>query len=82
MKALQKFSKEYLENCKSLKPEEIIQFLQDFTNLHSQPTKSKPKLISIKVPENLLDLFRKKADLEGIAYQTQIKKLMYSWLKT
>jgi predicted DNA binding CopG/RHH family protein len=56
--------------------------LQDFTNLHSQPTKSKPKLISIKVPENLLDLFRKKADLEGIAYQTQIKKLMYSWLKT
>ena len=85
MKALQLFSSEYLKNCRSMSAHEIIQFLADFGQLHnsiqapSSPS-SKSKLISIKIPENLLSAFRIKAGLAGKPYQTQIKQLMVQWL--
>jgi predicted DNA binding CopG/RHH family protein len=41
---------------------------------------NKTRLISLKVPEDLLDAFRTKAELHGVRYQTQIKKLMRRWL--
>ncbi len=82
MKALQKFTPEYLEECKKMKPDQIARFLEDFRLLHGGlPPKEASKLISIKIPESLLRTFRKKCDLQGTAYQTQIKKLMLDWLQ-
>ncbi len=78
MKAVQKFSKEYLELCRSMTPAQIIQFLEDFRTLHVPPEKS--QLISIKIPPSLLGTFKTQCKLEGIPYQTQIKKLMVEWL--
>lgn len=78
MKAIQYFSDDYLEQCKNLSYEEIIEFLENFRIL--QEEKTKMKLISIKVPEDLLSTFKLKARLKNIPYQTQIKKLMSEWL--
>lgn len=78
-KALQKFTPEYLEECKKMSPLEILNFIENFRNLIlAQP--SKTKLISLKVEEDLLDTFRKKCELSGLKYQTQIKKLMRDFL--
>jgi uncharacterized protein (DUF4415 family) len=79
-RALQKFSKEYLDQCKEMKPEEIVRFVEDFRILYGQSKPSKSKLISIKIPEDLLEAFRTKANLSGVPYQTQIKNLMAQWL--
>lgn len=79
MKALQRFSDEYLERCGELSPDQILQFLEDFRQLHaSRPLPS--KLISLKVPVDLLRAFRAKAEMQGTPYQTQIKALMKSWV--
>ncbi len=105
-RTIQYFSDEYLDQCKSIKPEQIIKFLEEFQTLHlksrpinkalSEPASvtsiespartpalqksEKSKLISIKIPEDLLSEFKSKAQLNGIAYQTQIKKLMRGWI--
>ncbi len=81
MKALQYLSKEYLERCALMNPEQIIQFLEDFRTLHFEAKPKKSRLISIKVPENLLETFKAKAKLHGIPYQTQIKRLMLEWMR-
>ena len=82
MRPLQHFSKDYLEKCRSMRPEQIIRFLDDFRTLHAQRERPpKSRLISIKVPEPLLEAFKTKARLSGIAYQTKIKRLMSLWLE-
>jgi predicted DNA binding CopG/RHH family protein len=79
MKALQKFSDEYLESCRAMTPDQIIQFLDDFRRLHgTRPAPS--KLISIKVPADLLNVFKAKATIANTPYQTQIKALMKAWV--
>lgn len=80
MKAVQYFTAEYLERCRELSPDEIARFLDEFRRLHGKG-KSRSKLISMKVPEDLLSTFKTRAKLEGIPYQTQIKKLMANWLE-
>jgi len=80
MKAVQYFSDEYLEQCKKMTPEQIVRFLDDFRQLQGVQPESRSKLISLKVPEDLLRAFRTRCDMEGVKYQTQIKKLMSSWL--
>jgi hypothetical protein len=81
-KAVQYFSDEYLEQCRKMSGKEIVEFLEGFRELHGgSPTSSKSKLISMKVPEDLLGTFRKKCELNGIPYQTQVKRLMADWLK-
>lgn len=81
-RSIQKFSTEYLESCRQLKPHDILTFLEDFRLLHSNSQKDKSKLISIKIPRSLLEAFRKKALLNSTPYQTQIKKLMMDWLSS
>ena len=79
MKAVQRFTDEYLESCREMTPDQIVGFLDDFRRLHgSRPAPS--KLISMKVPTDLLRAFRAKAELAGTPYQTQIKKLMKAWV--
>jgi predicted DNA binding CopG/RHH family protein len=79
MKAVQYFSAEYLERCKKMKPIEILEFLESFRLLHAP--KSPSKLISMKVPENLLSAFKRRCQLSNIPYQTQLKRLMKHWLE-
>ena len=80
MRPVQKFSDEYLERCRELTHDEIVRFLDDFRRIHGK-IPSQSRLISMKVPEDLLAAFKAKSRLCGIPYQTQIKKLMTAWLK-
>ncbi|MDH3511847.1 MAG: hypothetical protein OER85_13415 [Gammaproteobacteria bacterium] len=80
MKAVQHFSDEYLQQCQEMTPDQIIRFLDDFRQLHGAATPSRSKLISIKIPENLLRAFKARASLAGTPYQTQIKALMKAWV--
>ena len=82
-KAVQFFTPESLERAQEMSTEEIVEFLENFRELHSKTVESgstKSKHISIKVPEHLLHSFKAAAELEGIKYQTLIKKLMKDWL--
>lgn len=84
MRPVQYFTPEYLAQCRQMTPDQIIRFLEDFRRLNAgrgegfAPAKS--RLISLKVPGDLLDAFRTKARLAGRPYQTQIKLLMKAWL--
>ena len=79
MKAIQRFSDEYLESCRDMTADQIIQFLDDFRRLHGgRPAAS--KLISLKVPTDLLSAFKTKAAMANTPYQTRIKALMRAWV--
>jgi len=78
VKPLQYFSDAYLEQCRNANTESILEFLESFRLLQAPPARS--KLISLKIPEILLDSFRRKCELEDVRYQTQIKQLMRDWL--
>jgi len=78
MRPVQYFSDEYLERCKGMTTEQILEFLEAFRRMQEKPKRS--KLISIKVPEPMLESFKQKSALEGIKYQTKIKALMQNWL--
>ena len=78
-RAVQRFSDEYLESCRDMTPDQIVGFLDDFRRLHGSE-RLPSKLISMKVPQDLLNAFRAKAELAGVPYQTQIKKLMKAWV--
>jgi predicted DNA binding CopG/RHH family protein len=84
LKAVQYFTPEYLEHCRQMTPDQIIRFVEDFRRMHGGPQRSvkpaKSRLISLKVPEDLLEAFRTKARLSGRPYQSQIKDLMKLWV--
>ena len=79
-KTVQYFTDDYLESCKKMTPEQILNFLENFRLLHLEQKKSKSKLISIKIPEDLLASFKQKSQILNIPYQQQIKKLMKDWI--
>ncbi len=79
MKPVQSFSDEYLASCRRMTTDQIIRFVEDFRRLHAGP-KGRSRLISIKVPEELLEAFRTKARLMNKPYQSQIKALMAAWV--
>ncbi len=75
MRTVQTFSDDYLDQCRRMTSDQVIRFLEDFRTLQSsRPSRS--KLISLKVPENLLAAFKARAELAGVPYQTLIKQLM------
>ncbi len=78
MKPVQYFTDEYLQQCCQASPEAVLEYLESFRLMKSTNVKS--KLISLKVPEPLLNNFRYKCAIEGTRYQTQIKKIMAEWL--
>jgi len=78
-KPIQYFTKEYLARCAGTSPDEIIEFLENYRMLVSE-IPEKCHLISLKIEPSLLNAFKRKASLEGIAYQSMIKKLMRNWL--
>lgn len=65
-------------------PDFLIQRLENlrfYLQLEEKKELGKSKLISMKVPEPLLEAFREKSQVLGVPYQTQIKVLMKEWLK-
>ncbi|MBI4345843.1 MAG: hypothetical protein HY553_03245 [Elusimicrobia bacterium] len=78
---VQYFTKEYLAHCRAMTPDQIVGFLEDFRLMHAVRSGGRSRLISLKVPEPLLEAFKAKAQLTGVQYQTQIKRLMEAWLK-
>lgn len=81
MKPIQYFSDEQLAHGRRMKPEQILQFLEDFRVLHAGRAASggRSTPISLRVPQPLLRLFRARAAAAGVPYQTQIKRLMEEW---
>lgn len=78
-KAVQHFTKEYLDRCAKLTPEQILEFLENYRQLVSS-VPEKCELISLKIEPSLLKAFKQKAQLENIRYQTKIKQLMKEWV--
>jgi predicted DNA binding CopG/RHH family protein len=79
VRPVQYFSDDYLDQCRAMKPDDVIRYLEDFRHLHSnRPAPS--RLISMKVPQDLLDAFKTRAKLIGKPYQTLIKDLMRAWV--
>lgn len=73
------FTKDYIERASKLTPDDIVQYLEDYGRaFYETPEKCRP--ISLRVEPSLLRAFKQKAELEGVPYQTQIKKLMREWL--
>ena len=80
MRPVQYFTDDYLQQCRAMTPAQVLRFLEDFRRLHGRPRPERSRLISLKVPESLLASFKARASLEGVPYQTQIKRLMRRWL--
>ena len=78
-KTLQYFTKEYLDQCKGMSTEQILEFLENYRMLVTEFSE-KCQPISIKIEPSLLKAFKQKARLENIPYQTMIKQLMRDWL--
>ena len=78
MRPVQYFNDEYIQRCKGMTNEQILEFLESFRRMQEKPMQS--KLISIKVPEHMLNTFKQRCNLEGLKYQTKIKSLMQDWL--
>jgi predicted DNA binding CopG/RHH family protein len=79
-KAIQRLTKEQIEWGLSLSIEERLKFANNFMLLAHNSSDAKSKPISIKIPEDLLRLFRAKCASQKLTYQTQIKELMKQWL--
>jgi predicted DNA binding CopG/RHH family protein len=79
-KTVQYFTDEQLERCKSINIEERLRFLDQYRQLHGsraiKRNNPQSKLISIKVPTDLLEAFRTKCEIDNVKYQTKIKALM------
>jgi len=78
MRPVQRFSAEYLESTRGLSPDDVVRFLDEFRRMHAPRPKS--RLISMRVSEPLLASFKAKCKLEGVRYQTRIKRLMSAWV--
>jgi predicted DNA binding CopG/RHH family protein len=78
VKAVQYFTPEYLEHCRQLSNEERLEYLENFRLLVAETNKPAPcnKLISIKMPEDLLMELKRKALAKGVPYQTLMKQLL------
>ena len=75
-----KKTKQIHKKNEKISPEHTIRFLEDFRQLiagHDSAT----QLISMRVPKNVLDLFKLKAKQNNLKYQSQIVALMRLWIK-
>jgi len=83
MKALQKFSQQYLNDASKMNPKQIAEFLENFRLMFAQGSRSpQPKLkpICIKMPEDLLLELKRRAHKKGMPYQTFIKYILQNSL--
>ena len=76
---VQYFSDDYLDRCRAMTHKERLAFVESFRLLH-EPALRKRRKVGLNVGKDFLDVFRRKCALEGVPYQTQIKRLMSAWL--
>lgn len=81
MRPVQRFTDEQLAYASTLSPGQILQFLEDFRQLHAGREAGRSTPISLRVPDSLLRVFRHRAAAAGVPYQTQIKLLMDQWVR-
>lgn len=84
-KALQHFSKDYLEHCAKMSNEERLEYLENFRLmvgevLTAPENEAKSKLISLKMPVALLSQLKLRAQMEGMPYQSLLKKFIVQGL--
>lgn len=79
-KPIQYFSEEYLEDCRKMSTEQILEFMESFRLLQACAP-ARTRTMSMRVPEPLLAAFKAKAGLRGVPYQTQVKDLMRAWVE-
>jgi predicted DNA binding CopG/RHH family protein len=60
---------------------EVMNFIENYKRMLDPRAQKRSKLISIKIPEPLLEAFRYKAEREKTPYQTKIKQLMMEYLE-
>lgn len=77
-KAVQFFNDEYLEQCRSMSPTQILKFLDDYRKLHIEP--GNLVQINLRVSKNILKAFKAKATKENIQYQIKIRELITNWV--
>lgn len=65
---------------KKISPEEAIQFLDDMRKLNEDRDEL-TKLISLRIPENLLRVLKTKAKVNNQKYQSLIISYIRLWLK-
>lgn len=75
---VQFFSDDYLDLCKTMKVDDIIKSIDNFQKMLIDP--GELVQINIRVPKNILNLFKAKAKRSNIPYQQKIKELMKNWL--
>ena len=75
----QYFSQEYLESVANTTPTQRLEFLESFRKMQEVES-STSTLISIRIPDDLLNAFKFKAESQGLKYQTLIKSLMKAYL--
>lgn len=81
MKPVQYFTDEYIENCAKFSTDEVLGYLEDFREMQGAAKPSKSRLVSIRIEDRLLELFKMKAKKEGSKYQTKLKELMWEYVK-
>lgn len=80
-RAVQYFSDEQLQRSRALSATEKMRFLDEYRQLHGRRQADiKSKLISLKIPEDLLEQFKARCEQDSVKYQTKIKQLMREYL--
>ena len=77
MRTVQYFSDQYLEHCKTMTPDQILLFLEDYRKL--QADLGPLQQINLRVPKNALNAFKAKAQAQGIPYQQKLRELLVQW---
>jgi len=75
-----KKTKQFHKKQDDMSSDQILQFLEDFRTVTYGQDK-KTKMISIRIPENILQTFKLQAQLQQRPYQSVIVELMRLWLK-
>ncbi len=73
-----KKTKQIHKKMDKLSAEQVVRFLEDFGQTVTGKDK-KTKLISVRVPENILNSFKQKCAGNHQKYQTIIVQLMREW---
>ncbi len=79
-KGLQKFKKKDLSQIGNTDATQIAKFLEDFQHMIAG-IDDKTKMISLRVPENILSAFKFKAERQKLKYQSVVIDLMRKWIQ-
>jgi predicted DNA binding CopG/RHH family protein len=79
-KGLQKLKKKDISQLSNTDATQIAKFLEDFQHMIAG-VDDKTKMISLRVPANILSAFKFKAERQNLKYQSLIIDLMRKWVQ-